>query len=146
MLTYKKNQGNEQDNEQLFDVYERLISIYKNPKNEGKIEKADIVIDKRNISCGDEVTIYIKLKKEVNKKQKDLEIEDIKFKGKGCVISKAATSLLLEHLKGKKLSYISKLDKEIIFSLLNLDLSNNPTRINCATLALNGLKEYLKNI
>ncbi|MEM4295890.1 MAG: iron-sulfur cluster assembly scaffold protein, partial [Candidatus Anstonellales archaeon] len=75
---------------------------------------------------------------------KDGIIMDESFEREGCVISKASTSLLLDHLKGKYMKDIDNIDKAFIFSLIGIDLSKNPSRIKCATLALNALKKNLK--
>ncbi|MEM4296716.1 MAG: iron-sulfur cluster assembly scaffold protein [Candidatus Anstonellales archaeon] len=122
--------------EDFFENYERLINIYKRPKNAGKLKDANVIIHEKNESCGDEVKIYLLVK--------DGIIMDASFEGEGCVISKASTSLLLDHLKGKYMKDIDNIDKAFIFSLIGIDLSKNPSRIKCATLALNALKKNLK--
>ncbi|MEM4295900.1 MAG: iron-sulfur cluster assembly scaffold protein, partial [Candidatus Anstonellales archaeon] len=78
--------------EDFFENYERLINIYKRPKNAGKLKDANVIIHEKNESCGDEVKIYLLVK--------DGIIMDASFEGAGCVISTASTSLLLDHLKG----------------------------------------------
>lgn len=122
--------------EDFFENYERLISIYKNPKNAGKLKNANIIIYEKNESCGDEVKIYMHVENGI--------IKSASFEGNGCVISKASASLLLEHLIGRPTKCINDINNDFIFSLIGIDLSKNPARIKCATLALNALKKNIK--
>jgi nitrogen fixation NifU-like protein len=124
--------------EDYFNLYERLVSIYKNPKNSGVLKDANVIIESKNESCGDEVKIYMIVENNIIKKAL--------FQAKGCVISKASASLLLEYLEGKSVKSIKRLNEKHIFSLIGIDLSNNPVRIKCATLALNAIKSYFKSI
>jgi nitrogen fixation NifU-like protein len=119
-----------------FEDYERLISIYQKPKNKGRIENANVKITKINDQCGDEITIYLLVENDV--------IKEASFEGNGCLISTVSASLLLDYLRGKKVKEIKNIEKDLIFSLINIDLSKNPIRIKCATLALNALKDHFK--
>ncbi|MBI5392593.1 iron-sulfur cluster assembly scaffold protein [Candidatus Woesearchaeota archaeon] len=119
------------------DIYlEEMMDHYKNPRNKGKMKKADLILADSNPLCGDELEISIKL-------EKDKEtVKEIKFIGKGCAISQASMSILSENLTGKKLQQIIALKNEDLFELLgNIKLS--VMRVKCALL---GLKTVQKAI
>ena len=107
-----------------------LIDYYRNPRNYGRIENAKIISKDANPLCGDEVEIFINVDNE--------KISEAKFVGNGCIISIAATSLLLEKILNADLNHVLKLDKEFILQLLGIDLS--PIRLKCALLPLKALK------
>ncbi|MFH2106861.1 MAG: iron-sulfur cluster assembly scaffold protein [Candidatus Micrarchaeota archaeon] len=117
------------------DVYrERLIRLYKNPLNFGELKDADLKSQVSNVSCGDEVDLYIK-------KASNGRITDIKFKGQSCAICTASSSLVTEYLKGKSIDEAKKVNKEKVIELLGVDLTKNPTRLKCALLILDALKK-----
>jgi len=113
---------------------ENIIEHYKNPVNFGSLKNYDIKANDLNLSCGDEVSIEIKLDHD--------KIKEAKFQGKGCAISLASTDILLEHLKGKSINEIKKLNDKDIIKLLGVKLTL--TRMNCAVLPLNALKGKIK--
>jgi len=117
---------------------EEILDHYQNPRNYGKPDKAEVTIREANVSCGDQIDIYLKLKGLNNKTR---IVEDIKFEGEGCAISLAAASMLTEAVKGRKITEIEKLVDEDVYSLLGGKV--NPGRVKCATLALVALKKAL---
>ena len=118
------------------DLYQEfIIELYKNPLNYGELKAPDYSAQVHNPTCGDMITIYLKVKSGV--------IEEARFTGKGCAISQASASLVTNHLKGKRLEEVQKLTKEDVLSLIKVDLSKNPTRIRCALLPLDALKKAL---
>ena len=46
---------------------QQIIELYKHPLNFGKTEDADIIKIGMNLSCGDQVSMYIKLKSQNSK-------------------------------------------------------------------------------
>lgn len=120
----------------MMEEMERIISIYKNPKNYGEIDNADIKKVAYNASCGDMISIYLKVENNI--------IKDVKFKSKACAICTASASLLSENIKNKKLDEVEKLNSRDVLKLLGIDLSKNPSRIKCALLPLEAIKEGIK--
>jgi nitrogen fixation NifU-like protein len=114
---------------------EKIIDAYKNPKNFGSLEDADVAIEDFNPGCGDKFKIYIKFDGE--------NLKDIKFTGIGCVISTASASILTEFVKNKNINEIEKLETKDIIKLLGVEL--NPARIKCALLPLMIIKAGIKN-
>ncbi|KKP35647.1 MAG: SUF system FeS assembly protein, NifU family [candidate division TM6 bacterium GW2011_GWF2_32_72] len=112
---------------------QELLDHYKNPQNYGSLKSPDFIVENVNPSCGDEVKIEAKIINDV--------LHDIKFSGRGCVISQAAASMLTEQVKGKNTQEILDLDIDFVRNLIDLDLG--PTRMRCAMLALEALKKGL---
>jgi len=113
--------------------YERIVHIWKNAPNRGEIKDADFVAEGANPICGDKVKVFLKIK--------DGKVVDASFTGEGCAISIASASLLMDYIKGKKVEEISKVGKEKVMELLELDLSRNPSRLKCALLPLMAIKK-----
>lgn len=117
---------------------ENILDHYKNPENFGVLLNPSIQSKENNPLCGDEIQIEIKLEKN--------KVKEAKFIGKGCAISQASTDLLINYIKNKSLNEIKKITQENILDLLEIKLT--PTRLKCALLSLNvlknGIKEYEK--
>ncbi len=65
-------------------------------------------------------------------------MKDIKFKGKGCIISQSAASILTDTMKGEKLEKVRDYSKDDM--LEDLAIPIGPMRLKCALLALKVLK------
>ena len=109
---------------------EYILDHYKNPRNYGRLENADITHEEDNPLCGDVVGMDFRIK--------DGMIDDIKFHGRGCAISQASASLLTERIKGLSLDDAKKINKDDVLGELGIDIS--PARIKCALLPLKVLK------
>jgi nitrogen fixation NifU-like protein len=109
---------------------EQILDHYQDPRNFGTIEDADLSHEEGNPSCGDLVRVDIKLDGD--------KIADIKFSGKGCAISQASSSMLMERLEGGTLDDIKNLTKEDILDMLGIPIG--PMRIKCALLSLKVVK------
>ena len=115
------------------DLYrENILDHYKNPRNHGVLESPDAHAEGMNPLCGDETAIYVRFGKDGE------TIEDIKFSGRGCAISQAATSMLTEMVKGRKAGEVALLQREDVLGEVAIPLS--PVRIKCAILGLTTLK------
>ena len=111
---------------------EVILDHYKNPRNHGVIEDADAHAEGKNPLCGDETEIFVKFGAD------GATIEDIKFHGRGCAISQAATSMLTEMVKGKQASEVATLTRDDILEEVGIPLT--PVRLKCALLGLTTLK------
>jgi nitrogen fixation NifU-like protein len=115
---------------------EVILDHYKNPRGHGVIEGADAEAEGQNPLCGDEVSIYVAFA------GNDSEtIEEVKFSGRGCAISQAATSMLMEMVKGRTATEVATLDKEELLEEIGIPLT--PVRLKCAMLGLTTLKVAL---
>lgn len=114
------------------DLYaEEIVSHYERPHNAGVMKDASASFHNYNASCGDDITIYLKLDKDT--------VVDAKFKGTGCAISVASASMLTDFAKGKSLKEVESMNVKTIIDLIGID--PGPARLKCATLSLRTLKE-----
>ena len=139
----------------LRELYQQVILDHnKNPRNFGKLEGANRVQEGHNPLCGDHLHVYLYL-------NDDQIIEDIRFEGSGCAISKASASLMSSTLKGKSADHayeifnrfhalvtagedktvdLEKMGKLAVFA----GVRDFPTRIKCATLPWHTMKAALE--
>ena len=142
--------------EDLTDVYNDLIMEHSmNSYNKKELDDVTVSEMGHNPSCGDEITLEVKLKGDV--------IEDMAFTGHGCAISQASTSIMIDTLKGKTIEEakeivqifidmikrkitddkeLQKLEDAIAFK----NISNMPARVKCALLAWHTLEDMMKKV
>jgi nitrogen fixation NifU-like protein len=120
-----------------FDAMYRevILDHYKNPRGHGEIEDADAHAEGQNPLCGDEVAIYVEFGADGE------TIEDVRFRGRGCAISQAATSMLTEMVKGRKATEVASLPRDELLDEVGIPLT--PIRLKCALLGLGVLKVAL---
>ena len=114
---------------------EVILDHYKNPRGHGVIAEADAEAEGQNPLCGDEVSIYVRFGEDQD------TIDEVKFSGRGCAISQAATSMLTEMVQGRKASEVAELDKDELLEEIGIPLT--PIRLKCAMLGLTTLKVAL---
>ena len=114
---------------------EVILDHYKNPRGHGMIESADAEAEGQNPLCGDEVSIYVRFGADQE------TIDEVKFSGRGCAISQAATSMLTELVQGKRATDVATLDKDELLEEIGIPLT--PIRLKCAMLGLTTLKVAL---
>src|SRR6266851_1659295 len=68
-------------------------------------------------------------------------IDEVKFSGRGCAISQAATSMLTEMVQGRTAAEVATLDKDELLEEIGIPLT--PVRLKCAMLGLTTLKVAL---
>lgn len=107
-----------------------LLDHYKHPHNFGELPGADVVHEEGNPSCGDQIKMTVKTG--------DGKVLDVKFSGKGCIISQSAASILTDLVKGESLERVRDFTKEEM--LENMVIPIGPMRLKCALLALKVLK------
>jgi nitrogen fixation NifU-like protein len=114
---------------------EVILDHYKNPRGHGVIEHADARADGVNPLCGDEISIYVAFAEDGE------TIDDVKFSGRGCAISQAATSMLVDMAKGRKARELAEMPKDELLEEIGIPLT--PIRLKCALLGLGVLKVAL---
>ena len=115
------------------DLYrEVILDHYKNPRGHGLIDDADAQAEGQNPLCGDEVTIYVAFAADGD------TIDEVKFKGRGCAISQAATSMLMEMVRGRSATEVATLPRDELLEEIGIPLT--PIRLKCALLGLSTLK------
>ncbi len=111
---------------------EIILDHYKNPRGHGVIEGADAEAEGMNPLCGDEVTIYVAFGEDGE------TIDEVKFSGRGCAISQAATSMLMEMVQSKTATEVATMPSEELLEEMAVPLT--PVRQRCALLGLTTLK------
>ena len=119
----------------MSDIYtEKVLNHFRNPRNMGEIKNADGIGTVGNPTCGDVMTIYIKVR--------DDKIVDIKFKTYGCTAAIASSSIATELVKGKTLDEAMKLSRDDVAN----ELGGLPTiKMHCSNLAADALREAIKD-
>ena len=80
---------------QLESMYQEIIlDHYRNPQHRGLREPFDAEVHHVNPTCGDEVTLRVRVE--------DGVVEDVSYEGSGCSISQASTSVMTDLVLGKK--------------------------------------------
>lgn len=74
----------------------KVLELFRNPKNLGKMEDATIVAVAGNPACGDMITFYLKITNQ------DI-VEKASFESYGCAANIATASIVTEMVKGMKL-------------------------------------------
>ena len=111
---------------------EVILDHYKNPRGHGVMEHADAEADGQNPLCGDEVSIYVAFGEDGE------TIDEVKFSGRGCAISQAATSMLTELVQGRTATEVAGLPRDELLDEIGIPLT--PVRLKCALLGLSTLK------
>jgi nitrogen fixation protein NifU and related proteins len=112
---------------------EVILDHYKNPHGHGVIDDADAVAEGQNPLCGDEVSIAVAFEGDT--------IADVKFQGRGCAISQAATSMLMDMVKGRTAQEVATMSRDELLDEVGIPLT--PVRLKCALLGLGVLKVAL---
>lgn len=128
-----------------------ILDNYQNPNKKMVSDDNDYIkINTRNVSCIDNLDIYLKVNNGI--------IEDASFEGEACVISISSTNILINMIIGKtkeegiyiidnylKMINEEEYDKEVLKELMVFDdTSKQPSRIKCATLSATGIKSFLE--
>ena len=82
----------------MWEYSEKVLDHYRNPRNVGKIDNADLIGEAGSLACGDSLKLYIKLDGNV--------IKDAKFLTFGCGSAVASSSILTEMIIGKTLDEV----------------------------------------
>jgi nitrogen fixation protein NifU and related proteins len=114
---------------------EVILDHYKNPRGHGVIDDADAQADGLNPLCGDEISIYVAFGEDGE------TIDDVKFSGRGCAISQAAASMLVDMAKGRTATELAEMPKDELLEEIGIPLT--PIRLKCALLGLGVLKVAL---
>ena len=109
---------------------EAILDHYRNPRNRGMLDPADFSYEDVNPLCGDEIRIDLRTDGE--------RVTDVRFSGRGCAISQAAASILMEMVEGQPLDEVKAISREDLLEELGVPIS--PARMKCAMLGLKVLK------
>jgi nitrogen fixation NifU-like protein len=110
---------------------EVILDHYRNPRNKGSLDPADISHEDDNPLCGDQIRLDLRL-------DEDGRVAEVAWDGHGCAISMASASMLSEEIQGKTLEDLRQLGKDDILEMLGIELGR--VRLQCALLSLKVLK------
>src|SRR5262249_36305228 len=117
------------------DMYQdHILEHYENPYNRVALEHPTLELRDLNPLCGDEVRIQACLDAHGH-------LAQVGFDGKGCIISLAAASMLMEAVEGKTLDEVKQMDRQAMLDLLGVPLTT--MRVKCAMLALRTLQKAI---
>ncbi len=110
---------------------EVILDHYRNPRNKGRLDPADISYEDDNPLCGDRIRLDLRL-------DEDGRVAEVAWDGHGCAISMASASMLSKEIQGKTLEDLRQLGKDDILEMLGIELGR--ARLQCALLSLKVLK------
>jgi len=128
----------------LDSLYQEIIlDHYKHPHHKGLREPYDAEVHHVNPTCGDEVTLRVRLDGDV--------VADVSYDTMGCSISQASTSVLTDLVIGKSLAHAMRVQEEFLALMQSkgalqpdddvledavafAGVSKYPARIKCALL------------
>lgn len=117
---------------------EKVMDLFRHPKNIGEIKDADAVGKVGNPTCGDLMWVYLKIGK--NKTGEEV-IDEIKVKTFGCVAAIATSSALTEIVKGMSLKEAEKITRENVADYVD---GLPPAKLHCSVLAVDGLQKAIE--
>lgn len=141
---------------ELQQLYTDLILEYNRDRtNKRKIENPTLSEHGHNASCGDDITLEVKMDGDV--------IADIAYTGSGCAISQASTAMMAELLKGRTVYEALRLVhlfldmirgkatdeaqlEELEAAVSLKDISQLPVRVKCAVLGWHTLEIMLDKL
>ncbi len=117
------------------DIYtEHIITHATTPHNYGGL-KGVLGVDVDNPTCGDELTIYIKIKNDT--------VEETTFTGVCCALSTASASLFTDYIRNKTITELKSITPGDIYTLFGVPIA--PVRSNCVLLVYLALEKWLKS-
>ena len=114
---------------------QKVLDLFRNPKNLGKLEDATVVSVAGNPACGDMITFYMKIT--------DQEIiEKITFESYGCAANIATASVVTEMIKGISLESAWK---DVTWKKVTEEVGGLPSvKFHCGVLAVGAVKRAIR--
>ena len=114
---------------------EKVLDLFKNPKNVGAMSDANAVGKVGNAACGDIMQIFLKI-------NEDGVIEDASFQTFGCAAAIVSSSVACDVIKGKTIEEALKIENQEIIDILG-GLPNH--KIHCSVLAKEAIEDAITN-
>lgn len=112
---------------------EKVMEIFKNPKNVGKLKGANAIGQVGNVACGDIMKIYLKIN------ENDI-IEDASFETFGCAAAIVSSSIATEIIKGWTVEQALNFDNDLIIK----EVGELPVhKIHCSILAKEAIEDAI---
>lgn len=141
------------------DLYQELILEHsKHPQGEGLRDPFDAEVHHVNTTCGDEVTLRVR----VSEHDGVPTLDDVSYESLGCAISRASASVLHELVLGHSLDEVGRVHEAMRSMLTSrgkdpgsedvlgdgvalAGVAKYPARVKCALLSWMALKDALVN-
>ncbi len=114
----------------------KVLELFRNPKNLGKMEDANASAIAGSIACGDMIAIYLKID------EKSQKIIKASFESYGCAANIAASSIMTEIIKDKTLEEAW----QISWKRISDELGGLPAvKYHCGILAVGALRRAIRS-
>ncbi len=139
----------------LKSLYREIVNEHNlSPTHKKEIENPDLVLRGVNPSCGDDITLLLKLDGDI--------VSDGSFTGVGCAISQASADMMLDQIIGltkeealKRAELFHRMvtgevkdeeSLELLDEAASLsDIAHMPARVKCAMLGWRTMKELIEH-
>ena len=113
---------------------EKVIEVFRNPKNVGEIENPDGIGTVGNASCGDIMQITLKIENDI--------IVDAKFQTFGCAAAIATSSTATQMIIGLSIDEALQITNAKVVEYLE---GLPPQKIHCSVLAEEAIKKAIED-
>jgi len=114
----------------------KVMDLFRNPKNLGKMDDATIVAVAGNPACGDMITFYLKVDEQTQ------IIEKAQFESYGCAANIATSSIVTELIRGLTLQATWN---DITWQKVAEEIGGLPSvKSHCGVLAVGALKRAIR--
>ncbi len=114
---------------------QKVLDLFRNPKNLGKLEDANVIAVAGNPACGDMITFYMKINKQAI-------IEKISFESYGCAANIATASIVTEMIKGLS---IENAWKDVTWKKVTEEVGGLPSvKFHCGILAVGAIRRAIR--
>ena len=114
---------------------QKVLDLFRNPKNLGKLEDANVISIAGNPACGDMITFYMKIN------EQDV-IEKISFESYGCAANIATASIVTEMIKGL---HVENAWKDVTWKKVTEEVGGLPSvKFHCGILAVGAVKRAIR--
>lgn len=114
---------------------QKVLDLFRNPKNLGKMEDANVISVAGNPACGDMITFYMKINDQAI-------IEKISFESYGCAANIATASIVTEMIKGLR---VENAWKEVTWKKVTEEVGGLPSvKFHCGILAVGAVRRAIR--
>ena len=114
---------------------QKVLDLFRNTKNLGKLEDANVISVAGNPACGDMITFYMKINDQAI-------VEKISFESYGCAANIATASIVTEMIKGLS---VESAWKEVTWKKVTEEVGGLPSvKFHCGILAVGAVRRAIR--